>query len=127
MSKARVLLVEDDMLIRTLVVEALEEAGYQVTQAADGDEADSKLDDADGFNLLLTDLQMPGSLDGIGIARKARERHSDIPIIYMTGRPDMLRRLGPIDSRQAILLKPCPLSQILGAVARLLGGGDART
>src|SRR5437879_3722737 len=117
-SKTRVLLVEDDVLIRTLVVEALEDAGYQVIEAASGDEASKKLNEANGFHLLLTDLQMPGSLDGIAVARRARELHADIPVIYMTGRPDMLRRLGPLDSRQTVLLKPCALSQILGAITR---------
>ena len=65
---------------------------------------------------------MPGARDGVEVARKARERHPDIPILYMTGRPDMLRRVGPVGPHEAILLKPYGLSQVLSAVERLLGG-----
>jgi CheY-like chemotaxis protein len=116
----RVLLVEDDWLVRLLMVETLEEAGLDVVQASDGDEAERLIDGADGFDLLLTDVGMPGRLDGIGLAEHARERHPSLPVVYVTGRPDLMlgrTRLGPHD---AFLPKPYGPFEVLAAVRRLL-------
>jgi CheY-like chemotaxis protein len=84
----RVLLVEDEVLVRELASEDLAEAGFDVTQASDGDEALARLRDGLSFDLLFTDIRMPGETDGWALARQARELIPDLRVIYATGLGD---------------------------------------
>jgi CheY-like chemotaxis protein len=115
----RILLAEDDPLIRLLLVDCLEEAGFEVLAADSGDEAVQLLVDPDDVTLLVTDIQMPGSRDGNAVAAAARAKHPGIPVVYMTGNPSSLRvRLG---DRDTLVRKPFAPSDVLTAVHRLLG------
>ncbi|MBV9735474.1 MAG: response regulator [Acidisphaera sp.] len=116
----RILLVEDDELIRLSVAELLEEAGFIVIAAESGDAAAEQMDRS-SFDLLLTDLQMPGRLNGVGLAMRARCRHPDLPIVIMTGRPDALADLGRLGDREALLPKPFRAGDVLAALRPLLG------
>ena len=69
----RVLIVEDEFLIRMTLFEALSDEGFDVVEAASGDDALVLLRDDPTIRLLLTDLQLPGGLDGRALALKARE------------------------------------------------------
>jgi DNA-binding NtrC family response regulator len=115
-----VLLVEDEGLIRLTLAETLEDAGYAVTEAVNGDEARILLDAANQFDLLLTDIQMPGSADGVDLAKDFHQRHPNSPVIYMTGRPDMLARVGTLSCSEALLRKPFGPTQMLDALKTLL-------
>lgn len=79
-----VLLVEDDPLIREFVVEALRDAGYHVIHASTGEQALDwcKRHVAD---ILVTDIRLPGEVDGWQIAERCREHDPDLPAIYATG------------------------------------------
>ncbi|MDA9408526.1 response regulator transcription factor [Bradyrhizobium sp. CCBAU 45384] len=79
-----VLLIEDDPLIREFVVEALREAGYHVIHASNGEEALAwcKRRVAD---VLVTDVTLPGQIDGWQIAERYREQDPELPVIYATG------------------------------------------
>ena len=68
MAARRVLLVEDEGLIRLMIAETLPDDGFDVVQAENGDEVISLLDQVVSFDVLFTDLQMPGKLDGIDVA-----------------------------------------------------------
>ena len=116
----RVLLVEDDMLIRELMLEALEEAGFDVTGAETGDAAAELLARA-SFDVLLTDIQMPGRLNGVTLAETGRQLHPGLPVIYVTGRPDALSGLGRLGARDVFICKPYGPAEIVRAVRRLLG------
>jgi CheY-like chemotaxis protein len=70
----------------------------------------------------VTDIHMPGSRDGIAVARLLRERRPDVPVIYMTGRPGVLNGLGQLGDSTVLLAKPFTPSRLLGAVRRLLDG-----
>jgi CheY-like chemotaxis protein len=70
----RVLVVEDEDLIRSMVVDDLVEAGFDVLQADSGDEALTYLDAAPPVDVLFTDIRMPGSTDGWQLAEKFRAR-----------------------------------------------------
>ena len=118
----RVLLVEDEGLIRLTLAETLEDAGYTVVAAGTGDEACALLGDKGCFDVLLTDIQMPGSADGIDVARSFNQRHPNRPVVFMTGRPDMLSRVGRLSKSEALLRKPFGASQMLSAIASLLVG-----
>ena len=92
-----ILLVEDEWLIRAMVAEELIEGGFVVREAADSDEASALIaEDSAAFTLLVTDVHMPGRLDGIGVARLLLEHRPALPVIYTTGRPDVLRALQPL-------------------------------
>ncbi|WP_245475124.1 response regulator [Bradyrhizobium sp. Leo121] len=77
-----VLLVEDDPLIREFVVEALREAGYHVIHASTGEEA---LAWCEHHVALVTDVRLPGQVDGWQIAERYREQDPNLPVIYATG------------------------------------------
>ncbi len=115
-----VLLVEDEGLIRLTLAETLEEAGYTVVLAKSGDEACEMLDTLDGVDVLLTDIQMPGAADGIDVARSFTARHPDRPVVFMTGRPDMMARVGRLSETELLLRKPFGSSQMLTALESLL-------
>ncbi len=117
----RVLVVEDEAIIRLILAEALADEGFDVVVAGTGDEAASLIDSAHGFDLLVTDIQMPGKLDGIDVGEHARRRHADIPVIYMTGRPDSMARLVTLGPRDAVVLKPYGPRDVMAVIGRLLG------
>ena len=111
--KTRILLVEDETLIRVILAETLADEGYDVAAAADGDAAIALLDGPDGFAAVVTDIHMPGTRDGVAVSRHARKKHPDIPVIYVTGRPDALRELGRMTARDTLLRKPVLPSQVI--------------
>ena len=122
MTALRVLIVEDEILIRLILAESLADEGLQVTDAANGAAAAALIDQADGFQLLLTDMQMPGLLDGAAVARHARQRHPGIAVIYMTGRPEVLSGIGALGPRDAFLRKPFAPSDLMAVIRRVLDG-----
>lgn len=84
-SGERILLVEDDREIREFAVMALEELGYEIVIAGDGKEAVERFEDTPGFDLLFTDIVMPGELNGVAVAEKFREKYPSKPVIYTSG------------------------------------------
>lgn len=117
-----ILLVEDEWLIRTMVAEELIEGGFAVQETEDSDQASVLIaQHPAAYTLLVTDIHMPGRLDGIGIARLARTLRPDLPVIYTTGRPDVLNHLQPLGPREVLLRKPFALSDLLATARRLLG------
>jgi len=82
---AKILVVEDDFLVRLTLVEALSDEGFHVIEAETGDAALPILQADQSIKLLLTDIQLPGLLNGHALASKARENDPGLPIIYMTG------------------------------------------
>lgn len=122
-----VLVVEDDFLIRLMLVEELQDAGYLVKEAETGDQAATLLDGIDPpLCLLITDIHMPGRLSGIDLATHVRERLPQVPIIYTTGRPDALNHLDRLHERQAVIRKPyVPTEVIRKAQALLQPAADA--
>ena len=75
----RLLVVEDEHEIRSILVELLQEAGYDVIAAASGDDASVLLQTAPGFDALVTDIHMPGQLDGLALARLFRKQYPRKP------------------------------------------------
>lgn len=82
---SKVLLVEDELLVREVASEDLAEAGFEVVTASDGDEALSILRDSADFDLLFTDIRMPGTTDGWELAREAKRLMPGLRVIYATG------------------------------------------
>ena len=116
-----ILLVEDEALIRLILAEELTEAGFEVREAAGGGQALAEIAaEADRLTLLVTDIHMPGSVDGTEVARQLRVRRPDIPVIYTTGRPDALNDLGSFGRRDILLAKPFTPSDLISAARKLL-------
>ncbi len=114
----RILVAEDEFLIRLLMVETLEEAGFEVLEAADGEEACRLIEDPDHIDLIVTDLHMP-RIDGIGVARHGREIRPTVPILFVSARSDLLAGLAaPVPHR--LLSKPFTMDELKVIVRQLL-------
>jgi DNA-binding response OmpR family regulator len=114
-----VLVVEDEAIVREMMVEALEDAGFEVDEAATGEKADELLE-ADGYKLVVTDIHMPGRLSGVDLANLAHAREPGLPIIFVTGRPDVLERFKAPDMIRMTLPKPFTLASLTTAVRKLI-------
>jgi DNA-binding response OmpR family regulator len=121
MTGKRILVVEDDFLIRMTLTEALESDGFVVIEADSGEAALVQLRADPTIALLLTDMQLSGSLDGRALADAIRAENWILPIIFMTGRPD---RIGQVDpEREMIIGKPYLPSEICAAAQAMLARG----
>jgi CheY-like chemotaxis protein len=113
----RVLLVEDEELIRWLTAEALREEGFEVLEASDGPQAFDQLCDPDDVDVLFTDVRMPGEFDGIELAVRARERSPGLPVIVATAyAAQVVSRLEALDPPAHFLRKPYSIRQIADIV-----------
>ncbi len=118
---ARILLVEDDSAVRAVTEGLLEDLGCRVTSEADGPSALVRLASADVFDLLISDIVMPGGMNGAELARAARARHPGLPIILTTGYAgDRLHEV-PDASAWPVLRKPFRAEQLASAVRDALG------
>jgi CheY-like chemotaxis protein len=96
---AVVLVVEDEMLLRMRAVDMVEDAGYTSVEAVDADEAVAILESRSDIALMFTDIQMPGSMDGLKLAHTVRERWPPIKIILVSGQLIPANIDIPADSR----------------------------
>lgn len=112
----RVLVVEDEFLIRLTLAEALSDDGFDVLEAESGDAAMVLLRGNPDISLLLADVQLPGSLDGQSLVRMARETAPSLPAILMSGRPAPSTPASPLD---VFIAKPYLLREVCAAARRL--------
>jgi two-component system, cell cycle sensor histidine kinase and response regulator CckA len=117
----RILLVEDEAVVRKLVRTTLKASGYAVSEAASGEEALRIVKDQSApFDLLITDMVMPG-MGGRDLARKIREQWPDVPVLYMSGyTEDAAFRQGGLESGAVLLRKPFSPNDILVKVRKIL-------
>ena len=116
-----VLLVEDEWLIRTIMAEELVEAGFSVSSYETGDDAVDALPETEpNFDVLVTDIHMPGQTDGIALAQTIRKRFPSVPIIYTPGRPDALARAHLSGGQEHTLVKPYKPSRLIEAIRSML-------
>ena len=81
-----VLIVEDEPLLRMLAVEIVEQAGFIALEAANADDAVALLETRQDISLLLTDIDMPGSIDGLKLAHAVSNRWPPIKIVVVSGK-----------------------------------------
>jgi two-component sensor histidine kinase len=119
-SPPKVLVVEDEMVLRMRAVDIVEDAGFTPVQAVDADQALSILEARSDISLLFTDIQMPGSMDGLKLAHAVRQRWPTIKIILVSGqvRPSAEER--PTDSR--FFGKPLVVSKMVSELQDMVGG-----
>src|SRR3981189_100600 len=97
--RAVVLVVEDEMLLRMRAVDMVEDAGYTSVEAVDAAEAVAILESRSALPLMFTDIQMPGSMDGLKLAHTVHERWPPIKIILVSGQVKPATVDIPADSR----------------------------
>lgn len=85
-SSAVVLVVEDEVLVRTFATDFLVEAGFKVFEAVNADEALTVLQSRADVHAVVTDVEMPGSMSGVSLAEAVRERWPGIAVIITSGR-----------------------------------------
>ena len=102
----RVLVVEDEPLLMSVVCMELEDAGLTVHQATTADEALKVLVAGTDIDLLFTDIRMPGSMNGWGLAELARAQWPDLKAFYASGYSDVEHRPVPVSQ---FLPKPYPM------------------
>jgi signal transduction histidine kinase len=114
-----VLLVEDEPLIAGLIVEALADAGYQCLEARDAHEAMAITDDGQRIDLLLTDIGLPGGVDGLTLAARLKSRQPGLKVLFASGHAEA-------DAVQAqgapLLQKPFDMNRLIAEVRQVLAG-----
>jgi CheY-like chemotaxis protein len=95
---AVVLVVEDELLLRMRAVDMVEDAGFTSVEAVDADQAIAILESRSDIALLFTDIQMPGSMDGLRLAHAVRKRWPPIKIILVSGQLKLVDLELPADS-----------------------------
>ena len=112
-----ILLVEDELALRMMMSDVLEDLGYGVIGARNGEEALNLIDAGESFDLLLTDVVMPGSIGGFELARRVREQLPDMPVIYTSGYTGYTaEEMGIVKAR--LLQKPVSPTELAQAIAQ---------
>ena len=114
----RILVVEDESLIRLWIAECLVEEGFDVVVAEDGSHALRLIAQLGRFDLLITDITMPGRIDGNVVATAAKQRYHELPVIYVSGRPESLKNA--IGLRDGFIAKPYTAAGLSAMARRLL-------
>jgi CheY-like chemotaxis protein len=120
-SRSVVLVVEDEFLLRLEAIDMIAAAGFEVVEAANADEAIEILESRRDVTVIFTDIQMPGSMDGLKLARAVRGRWPPIKIIATSGHAHVLETDLPEGGR--FLAKPYSPLQIAGVLRELTDVG----
>jgi PAS domain S-box-containing protein len=110
-----ILLVEDNPDVATATAGLLEQLGYAVRWVSNAEEALDEID-ADGIDLVFSDIVMPGRMDGLALAQAIREKHPRLPILLATGYSDTLRK---VSLGFQILRKPYEIHELSQALAKV--------
>ena len=117
----RVLCVEDDEIIRFNAVEVLTDAGFDVLEARDSDEAMALILDPDSVDIVFTDVTMPGQWDGVDLVENIRRHHPTMPVIVTSGyAKNLTSRLGRLTEPTVFVGKPYHMDEIVGTLERLV-------
>lgn len=120
-SPANVLVVEDEMVLRMRAVDIVEDAGFSAVEAVNADQAISILEARSDISLLFTDIQMPGSMDGLKLAHAVHDRWPAIKIILVSGQVNPSEAERPADSR--FFGKPLGVEEMAAQLQAMIGVG----
>jgi two-component sensor histidine kinase/DNA-binding response OmpR family regulator len=119
-----VLVVEDEMLLRMRAVDMVEDAGFTPIEAVNADDALAILESRSDIKLLFTDIQMPGSMDGLKLAYAVHQRWPLIKIILVSGQLKLTDVDKPADSR--FFGKPLDVKQMIAEMQEMIGNGSLK-
>jgi CheY-like chemotaxis protein len=114
-SAMRILVVEDDALVRTMAVESLADEGFEVIEAETGEQAVDRCQN-NAPDVVFTDIRLPGQLTGWDVAERCREADPSVPVIYATGHSPVHPR--PVHG-SICFYKPYTPQQLLDAIHQL--------
>lgn len=117
--KSVVLIVEDETLIRMHAVEMIEDAGFDVVEAANADEAIALLETRPDIRVVFTDIEMPGSMDGLKLASFVRGRWPPIKIIATSGHLRVSE--SELPSGSVFLSKPYRRDHVVSVLREITG------
>jgi two-component sensor histidine kinase/ActR/RegA family two-component response regulator len=120
-SPTNVLVVEDEMVLRLRAVDIVEDAGFTAVEAVNADEALAILESRSDISLLFSDIQMPGSMDGLKLAHAVHDRWPSIKIILVSGLVKVSDADKPTDSR--FFGKPLEVKQMIAELQEMIGAG----
>ena len=113
-----VIVVEDETLVRMDIAMSLQDEGFTVLEAYDADEAIGLLDTHPEIRLMFTDIDMPGSMDGLKLAKAVRDRWPPVKIIVASGHRHLSDELLPIEGK--FFSKPYNHARIISAMREML-------
>jgi len=123
---ATILVVEDETLVRNFVVGQLQSLGYRTVAVADGGAALAQIEGDQPFDLLLTDLIMPGGITGRQLAEEVRRRRPGMKVLFTSGyTPHAMEHQGRLDKGMLLLSKPYRKAVLAQMVRQALGGEAA--
>ncbi|MBV9260413.1 MAG: response regulator [Pseudolabrys sp.] len=114
----KVLLVEDEVLISGLVAEALSDEGFEVFAVETADAALTYLQTGGDADVLFTDINLPGEIDGAALAVEARKLRPELPIVYTSGR-FIAAEVAPLVPRSVFVAKPYDPLEVCTLISRL--------
>jgi two-component sensor histidine kinase/CheY-like chemotaxis protein len=120
----RVLVVEDEMMLRMRAVDIVEDAGFTPLEAVNADEALAILESRSDIDLLFTDIQMPGSMDGLKLAHAVHQRWPSIKIMLVSGKLTPAEADKPVNSR--FYGKPLEVKKMIAEMQEMIGQGALR-
>jgi len=119
-----VLVVEDEMVLRMRAVDIVEDAGFKAVEAVNADEALSILESRSDISLLFSDIQMPGTMDGLKLAHAVHDRWPSIKIILVSGQERPSDGDQPADSR--FFGKPLEVKHMIAQLQEMVGAGTLK-
>lgn len=116
-----ILVVEDDVLVRTVVAAYLRECGFDVVEAGRADEAIRVIQVGVPIDLVFSDVNMPGDMDGFALAAWLQQQHPAIKVMLTTGAHATVMQAGEVVSRGEVLAKPYRYETLLIRIREMLG------
>jgi len=120
-ARGKVLFVEDDALVREAVLHALQESGFDVLVAHNGEDAVQLLDRGEVPQVVFSDIVMPGKINGIDLAGIVRRRYPNIPVVLATGYTEQQAGIPGVQ----VLAKPYPIERLVSLLAAAQGKADS--
>jgi CheY-like chemotaxis protein len=120
MSRSVILVVEDEALLRMVVVLGAEEAGFEVIEASNADQAIKILEARNDIRLVFTDIDMPGSMDGLKLAHAVRDRWPPVELIVTSGHYSVAP--GPLPARGRYIGKPYDATRLPEMFKEMIAG-----
>jgi len=119
-----VLVVEDEMVLRLRAVDIVEDAGFTAVEAVNADQALAILESRSDIALLFSDIQMPGSMDGLTLAHAVHARWPSIKIVLVSGQVKLSDSDRPADSR--FFGKPLEMKEMIAELQEMVGAGKLK-
>ncbi|MCO6387081.1 response regulator [Aliihoeflea sp. 40Bstr573] len=121
-----VLVVEDELFIRINIADYHRDCGFHVVEAATGDDAKAVIESGRTIHVVFSDVQMPGKLDGFGLARWIRQHRPDIHVILNSGMANAAEKAGDLCEDGPLMAKPYDEAQVMARIQQMLRAANQR-